>query len=87
MMFVFFHFGFDILILFRATSLFLASKVEENRLDVYELIKRFDGVAVPEIMKLELVLLSKLKFHLNVYHPFKSLLALREDLLQVTILE
>lgn len=56
----------------RLTSVYLACKVEEHRIDATDLGKRVDRDAAV-ITSNEVTLLKGLKFHLNIYHPFRPL--------------
>lgn len=57
---------------YRTCCLFLASKVEEYRVDVNALCDRV-GVEPSALLDFELILLSGLRFHLTVFQPQRSL--------------
>mmetsp|Transcript_1882 Transcript_1882/g.2872 ORF Transcript_1882/g.2872 Transcript_1882/m.2872 type:complete len:284 (-) Transcript_1882:49-900(-) len=61
------------------TCIFLACKVEEHHVDLSQILKDMssflDTSTVDErnILNSEIILMKSLKFHLQVYHPFRSL--------------
>lgn len=60
-----------------ATCIWLASKVEEAHIQLTHL-EEVTRVPAAEIVRLEVLLLQGLKFHLRVYHAFRPLQALLE---------
>lgn len=68
----------------RLTSMFLASKTEEQRMSLDSFlhdIKEITGTSIPSavIRKTEPVLLEGIKFHLAPLHPYASLSAFMHD--------
>jgi cyclin H len=74
---------FDVNILM-LTCIFLASKIEENRLKLDDYLRQVEALTKSsieknEIRKTELILLQGLQFDLIVYHPYRSLHGIIHD--------
>jgi len=64
------------------TCIYLACKVEESHEDAYDLGQKMkDPVDGSIILNSEIQLLTSLKFHLNVYHPYKPAFGFIRDML------
>lgn len=70
--------------MYRITCIFLSCKAEDHYQDINYFVTKLEEftqsvIKTDEILKLELIVLQGLQFHLLVYHPYRSLFAFVHD--------